>query len=120
MLRRCLSYLLITLIALQSVVAIADSGQFQGAETEHQQFDSPQQSDTSADTQQRTPESKDSTTDHDVNDCHHCGQCHAGSHGFFAVTSNGLAFNPAKYSPSTLDIRYQTRTLSPALRPPIA
>ena len=82
--RQLLTFALAILIALQSVVAVADVHQFQQSGSEHLTFDHEHQKAHSSpipDDDKRWLESEKSKS-YQL-DCHHCCHCHGSSHPFF-------------------------------------
>ena len=119
MIRRAISYLLITLIALQSVVAMADAHQLHQTGTEHLEFEhSHQPGDTESDKQLSKQASEKSGQP--LYDCHHCCHCHG--HG--SVVLIGATSHLADLFSENGQADYQanlTSGIPPSLfRPPIA
>ena len=84
MIRKALNCLLITLIALQSVVAFADLHQFhQPSSDEHVSYDD-----------HSHQKEKQSSRSDDVidpqSDCHHCCHCHGGANPFLSKAQRDL------------------------------
>lgn len=118
MVRKCLSYLLIAMIALQSVGAIvADDHQPHQDDNQHLEFDHEHPSNTVNETANTTEES---TSYPGIEfDCHHCCHCHNLSH--FAVLPRDDSSNLALLYPMSDEFytQYISNWYSPELRPPI-
>ena len=118
MLRQCLAYLLTALIALQSVVAVADAHRFHQSGTEHLTFE--HEHDQPAHSPQVGPETKtDATWGGTSLDCHHCCHCHSMAHFFLGSMPTSL---PAINLDSTLtgyQFHYFSYQGSPDNPPPI-
>lgn len=89
MIRHCLNCLLAALIALQSVVAMADAHRFHQSGTEHLDFNHKHElaeaasfSDTELNAADPVPS--------DTLDCHHCCHCHGMAHFFLGGSQNSL------------------------------
>ena len=108
MIRHCVSYLLALLIALQSVIAMADTHRLYQAGTEHLEFDHSHQP---ADTRNNSLS---------LQDCNHCCHCH----GQNSVVLTGTASHLAALLPGNRQANCQanlTSGIAPSLfRPPIA
>jgi len=112
-----LAYLLLILIALQSVLSVAKAESFHQVDPEHlAQVHELQGGDQPSIGKQNG----DQPSGHNPADCHHCGHCQ-GSHFQWAYTSmtlGVLAFNDVKayyYRPTVIE-----GPASRLLRPPIA
>ncbi len=84
MLRKALTYLVLTLIVLQSAVAMGDAHQLHQSGAEHLAFDETHQHEngnTAENLYDHDTDSESSTSDN--MDCHHCCHCHG--HFCFAV-----------------------------------
>lgn len=119
MIRRAISYLLITLIALQSVVAMADAHRLHQTGTEHLEFEhSHQPGDTESDKQLSKQASEKSGQP--LYDCHHCCHCHGHGSMVLAVAASQLTalFSGHQKVPYRANL---TMGIPPTLfRPPIA
>lgn len=81
MFRHCCVLFLVVLIAVQSVVAVADVHKAHQSGTEHLNFDHEHQKDS----QTPLPEIVQQPSDNNIVyqlDCHHCCHCHGASHLF--------------------------------------
>ncbi|MBL4868533.1 MAG: hypothetical protein JKY67_19385 [Pseudomonadales bacterium] len=110
MLRKWLSYLLVVLISIQSVVAIADAHQSHQKGKPHVDFNHDHDSSTIIKIQ------RDETGAVQY-DCHHC--CHG--HSCFSVTAINNSF-PGKASKDHIPYHhfiYSSNQTSPDIRPPI-
>lgn len=109
--------MLVALIAMQSVVAIADEHQTHQKGTQHLEFEHEHDSTRVADLQ---ADKKNSGPSLDQYDCHHCCHCHGMS--CFAVTAsaNGLDVGIFVDHLSMLPLFYHSNLVSPDIRPPIA
>ena len=127
MIRKWVSYLLILLIALQSVAAIADAHQLHQAGSEHLTFEHPHDANTQ---NQPAPEQDEhdfrqqqleSLTDNSSSqyDCHHCCHCHGSSQIFIDPSNATLMPLSLGNCSAALNISYLSNLLSPDLRPPI-
>ena len=116
--RHYLSCLLALLIAMQSVVAVADVHQFHHSSIGHLEFDHSHPS-SATDTQNESQLAKQ-TPDQSAHDSHHCCQCH----GHYFVVLIGTALHLADLFSENGQIAYLanlTSVISPSLfRPPIA
>lgn len=112
MLRKWLSYLLVVLIAMQSVVAIADAHQSHQEDKQHVDFNHEHDSSTDIKTQY-------DETGAVQYDCHHCCHCHG--QPIFSVSAINNPF-PGKVSKNHIlrhHFTYSSNLISPDLRPPI-
>lgn len=114
MYKRCLSYLLLIAIALQSLFAVASQQQLHQIDLEHLKIEHSHQTDSVS----VKPDNTLST--HNIEDCHHCGHCH-GSHSVNWVASHSqFALDQREYSKQ---LSLQSVCLRPfsdeLLRPPI-
>lgn len=125
MIQKALTYLLVTMIAMQSFVAIADVHQPHQSGEQHLEFnhDHP-------DSDQNIGESDGfevvknvslesfSSSSLDEYDCHHCCHCHGVS--YLKAVSNGNDVFPYKQQPIlSTPTGYLSYTHSPDIRPPI-
>lgn len=122
MLRRFLSILLISLIAVQSVVAVADAHKGHQSKNEHREFDQ------SHDHELATPDDQiqseisvveDNTSDVQKFDCHHCCHCHGVAQLFVTDDSHALGINQTTSHLPDYFLAYPAAVISPNLRPPI-
>ena len=119
MIRHCVSYLLALLIALQSVIAMADTHRLYQAGTEHLEFD---HSHWPADTRNNSQLAKQTANQPSLSlqDCNHCCHCH----GQNSVVLTGTASHLAALLPGNRQANCQanlTSGIAPSLvRPPIA
>lgn len=117
MLQKWLSYILVTLIAMQSVSAIADVHQSYQSGTQHLEFEhehAPNQIDKNTQLERQETSSIDNP-----NDCQHCCHCH-GTASFVLAGSKGNIdmYQFGQKSPE-YSIAYHSHLLFPDLRPPI-
>jgi len=126
-LRRVLSYLLITLIVLQSVVVSASSQENHQVDVEHKSYDHEHQ-------QQGLEQALEISTgqtllddsapgklsDSTQVDCQHCCQCHGSAQGSVACIRHELSDLTADGLVTKRINHYQTLDISPKFRPPIA
>ncbi len=122
MIQKVLTYLLVTMIAMQSFVAIADvhqphqSGE-QHLEFEHDHSDSETNIGELEVVKNASSESFN-TSSLDEYDCHHCCHCHGVT--YLKAVSEGSDVFPYKQSIFlSTSTDYLSHTLSPDLRPPI-
>jgi len=120
MIRKCLSLLLVTLIALQSVLAIADLHQFHQDGTEHLDFQhSAHEHPASTDFQAKHPAHSDPASGSQT-DCHHCCHCHGAVHFFInSAIHNTLDIPQSAQAASEPGTSYFSFLISPDIRPPI-
>ena len=120
MIRAWLSYLLITLIALQSVVAVADAHQLHQTGDQHLDFDHVDVHGSSHPDEHLIAEVQSSSAPNAQYDCHHCCHCHGVVQ--LGVPSSISNLDPAmsQQGISTVHFNYLTPALDPGLRPPIA
>ncbi len=83
MAKKCLSYWLVILIALQSFATIAGAGQPHQSDDEHLSYSQEH----SAGAMTSFTDESTVSSDHAELDCHHCGHCH-GSHLSFLTTNS--------------------------------
>jgi len=116
MIRIWLSYMLVALIATQSVIAIADVHQSHQEGTQHLEFQHEHDSIRAMDYQL---DQNTSTSSPDNYDCHHCCHCHGMS--FFIVTANasGLNIDTSANPRLVFHLFYRSNLISPDIRPPI-
>jgi len=123
MLQRCLSRLLITLVALQSVIAIADSHQIHQSGKEHfaheyeqaHGFDQPiVKADSVA------PETLPDTADTSQLDCQHCCHCHGTGQVILAMEQVNTFNNQISKITSLCRFAYLSYSFSPDNPPPIS
>lgn len=117
MAKHWISYLLATLIAFQSVAAIADVHQSHQSGIDHLEFNHEhasqaldQDSQDPADNRLQGP-----TAD----DCHHCCHCHVVCHFFISGNQQDIAFTEPALSPQNKPLAYSSNIGFPNFRPPI-
>ena len=118
MLRKFLSYMLVTLIAMQSLLAIADVHQDHQTGTEHLVFEQDHQHEHTADLLMEFEDQTDSSSPED-SDCHHCCHCHGMSGPFLGANKSELNLLHSRQQLSKNNLAYLSNLLLPALRPPI-
>jgi len=120
-LRRFLSILLISLIAVQSVVAVADAHKGHQSKNEHREFDQTHDHELITPNGQVQSESTvvDNTSDVQKYDCHHCCHCHGVAQLFVADNSQVLGINQSTSHHPSYSLAYPAAIISPNLRPPI-
>lgn len=119
MIRDYLIYCLMSLIALQSVVAMADVHQLHQSGTEHLAFDHEHNSNHAQLTSDETRNSKDQTNSQHL-DCQHCCHCHHGKiHLFLEVTGAPYEFFQLSRDLSEIQFTYISYRASPDNPPPI-
>lgn len=121
MCKRALTYFLLLLIALQSVVAIGDAHQLHQQGTEHLTFDETHQHDEVQVFDILQDQKRYSDSDPlDNLDCHHCCHCHGHLCPVILVSIEQV--NLAKISPALPDYAEKTfpETYETFLRPPKA
>ncbi len=114
--RNALSYLLIALIALQSVVVIADVHQSHQSGTQHLEFEHDHDSDFAGKKIQYEAEVNSSA---DQYDCHHCCHCHAIAHLFLTAGHGIVDISSFGQELPEYSLTYISNLLLPAFRPPI-
>ena len=113
MFRKYLSFILFTLIAFQSVSAIADVHQIHQEQTQHLKFDHELEKNLTG-----VDKSADSSIPTQP-DCHHCCHCHSASPLSVGDASNILLTKP-KQALSEYQFEYFSYLKSPDIRPPIS
>jgi hypothetical protein len=110
--------MLVALIAMQSVVAIADAHQSHQKGTEHLEFEHEHEHD-SVHAIDHASVIENSAPSPNQYDCHHCCHCHGMS--FFAVpaSANGLDVGSFDDHLVMLPLFYHFHLVSPDIRPPI-
>ncbi|MCF6264653.1 MAG: hypothetical protein L3J24_13850 [Xanthomonadales bacterium] len=112
-----LAYMLIILIALQSVTVVAEDNH-----KEHQNGDQHQVLDKDHEHQEPSDVDIDAqipiTQGGDL-DCHHCCHCHSPTQLEFLSNSNNFNYAKIFGLPSEYLFNYISKPFSPALRPPI-
>lgn len=109
MVRKWLSYILVMLIALQSVVAVADAHQAHQSAMEHLEFE--HEHDVNADIEAPV-------SDLAQDDCHHCCHCHGVEHLY--IVGSGADFSgKSLHRLIAHGPRYYSKYSSPDIRPPI-
>lgn len=118
MIRTCLTYALIVLIAMQSLVAVADIHQLHQSGTQHREFEHLQ--DTTAQSVLIDPLTQTSEADSNRFDCQHCCHCHGTAH--LPLQSHHCLFTkrPAQLNDSEYRFAYMSRGVSPDNPPPIS
>lgn len=110
--------MLVALIALQSVVAIADAHQPHQAGVEHLEFNHDDDKNTVDNSQHLKKVA--SSPSIDQYDCHHCCHCHGVVHFFLATPSLGFDASLLVQELTGYWAQYPSILISPDLRPPIA
>ena len=87
MINRAITYIVVVLIAMQSVVAVADIHQYHQTGSEHLTFEHSHEHNESSSLSAQTVASID-ITDSSVFDCHHCCHCHGVIHLFLGSGQN--------------------------------
>jgi hypothetical protein len=120
MIRKCLSLLLVTLIALQSVIAIADLHHFHQDGTEHLDFQHSAHEHPASDDFQTTDSYHSDPVSGTPFDCQHCCHCHGAVHFFLnSVNTNALDIpQPGQAEPEP-GSSFFSFLISPDIRPPI-
>ncbi|OUS28211.1 hypothetical protein A9Q99_11785 [Gammaproteobacteria bacterium 45_16_T64] len=116
MIRKSLTYLLVTLIAMQSFVAMADEHSSHQRGDQHIEIQHDSVLEALGD---------DSTTSDNTNadfsaamdDCQHCCHCHSSC--AVLVTCKSFAFSQGDKNHWKRSVDYYSMVISPALRPPI-
>ncbi len=119
MIKRALTYFVLTLIVLQSAVAIGDVHQLYQSGTEHLVFDeSHQHHDGNTLENQQDHDANSETSSSQKWDCHHCCHCHF----YPAILISTERIHLAKNSSPVLDYVESTfpETYEAFLRPPKA
>lgn len=119
--RRYLICFLAILIALQSVVAVADVHKFHQSGAQHLSFEHEHQGDAQAslaDMDKSPAESKDRAIYQP--DCHHCCHCHGSSHIFLISRQDVSASLYQRGAISDYRSRYHSHIGFPENPPPIA
>lgn len=136
MLRVWMSYLFATLIALQSVVAIADSHQNHQQENErfeltgeylaqspdfslHQQTDEHSHQDSFSFSDQKADHKQEQANEAAHPDCHH-GHCHHPAQVFLALQTDKLKLTASSQQMAEINSSYLSALLAQDQRPPIA
>lgn len=96
MFRKAINYLLVTLIALQSVAAFADAHLYLQADVDHVSADKHEHHDHEAGAQSADSVEAESTQD----DCNHCCHCHGSTSPFLSKTQSNSNFsNSSRHCP---------------------
>ena len=119
MLQRCLSRLLITLVALQSVVAIADSHQIHQSGTEHLAHEYEQAHNFDQPIVKAVSVASD-TADTSQLDCQHCCHCHGTAQAILAMDQTNAFINQINKITSLYPFAYLSYSISPDNPPPIS
>ena len=106
---KCLSYLLVALIALQSVVAIADSHPSHPETASH----------TALDDQFYSPAASDHEGQLDAADCNHCCHCHNMAQIFLVGNHLCTMGNARVLRLFDIEPNYLSNFIFPSIRPPI-
>lgn len=118
MIRHAITYLMIALIAVQSVVAVADAHQLHQSGTEHLTFD--HEHDQPTHTPQVEQETKTNATLGSTSlDCHHCCHCHGMAHFFLGSGSDSMPEVDLDSTLSGYQFHYSSYQSSPDNPPPI-
>ncbi|MCF6226898.1 MAG: hypothetical protein L3J22_11450 [Xanthomonadales bacterium] len=113
-----LAYLLIVLIALQSVTVVAeDDHQAHQNGDQHLQLDKDHEHQDPAETV--SDDVSTAIAQGGDLDCHHCCHCHSPTQLEFLSNSNNFNYARIFGLPSDYLFNYISKPLSPALRPPI-
>lgn len=118
MIRQAITYLMITLLTLQSVVAVADAHQLHQSDTEHLTFEhSHAQSERESLVDARAPLAE--RAEQGAFDCHHCCHCH-GVAQIYTGNSHD-SFMPVQSGGETIDYKFSDVSFqaSPDNPPPI-
>lgn len=118
MVRKWLSYILATLIAMQSMMAMADAHQSHQTGTAHIEF-SAEHDHGLVDYEIPTQSQADSFTAGQY-DCHHCCHCHGVAHLILAIHNFGFDAFMLSHEPLIYGAQYPSVSTSPDIRPPIA
>ncbi|OUS00599.1 hypothetical protein A9Q81_10465 [Gammaproteobacteria bacterium 42_54_T18] len=114
MIQKVLTYLLVTMIAMQSFVAIADVHQPHQSGEQHLEFEHAHGDSAELNVSSEPLES----TSLDEYDCHHCCHCHGVN--YLKTAGNGDDVFPYKqHLFLTASVDYLSYTPSPDIRPPI-
>jgi|GEM_PF-473218 len=116
MVRKWLTTMLVILIALQSVVAIADVHQTHQTGTQHLEYDQDHRSH-SASEKQTFEKDSNAVSEYD---CHHCCHCHGMAHFFLPSQNNSLDTPSSEQRILDFRLKYPSAFVTPDLRPPIA
>jgi len=82
MIKTWISLLIVLSIALQSFVAVASSNENHQVDVQHLQTEH------SHETDHQALELESSESEHNVNDCHHCGHCQGSHTQWFSITKS--------------------------------
>jgi len=118
MIRHAITYLMIALITVQSVVAVADAHQLHQSGTEHLTFEH----DHDQLIENLQPEQKiniDNPAGGTNLDCHHCCHCHGTGHIFFGSAPSSLPTTDLGSTLSGYQFHYSSYQGSPDNPPPI-
>ena len=108
------SLVLIIVIVLQSFSAIADASETHQLDVNHLQTEHSHSDDVNVSTD------ISSTTEHDIEDCHHCGHC-SGSHlAWILVKDVSNLINLMSFEKTPYPFTTQKEFIEATLRPPIA
>lgn len=116
MIQKWLTYMLVALIAMQSVVAIADAHQSHQEGTQHLEFEHEHDSTPVVNNQDNQQTSTPSLSQYD---CHHCCHCHGLSLFALTASSNGLDIGKSTDHLFVTHLLYRSYLVSPDIRPPI-
>ncbi len=117
MTKHWISYLLVVLIAFQSVPAIADEHQSHQSGIDHLEFDHDHSSNS---LDQKPLQTAQNTLDGSTpDDCHHCCHCHVVCHLFISNNQQDLAFTERALKPRNGPVAYLSNVGFPNFRPPI-
>jgi len=121
MMRIAMTYMLMLLIALQSMVAVADVHQSHQASAEHLSFQADRNTEYGTDSALQLSLLDDPVEKSTNNqfDCQHCCHCHGAAHFFLGSHSNTLAVIPSKQILPEFKLAYLSQPLSPDNPPPI-
>jgi len=110
-----IGFIIVLSIALQSFVTVASSNENHQVDAQHLQTEH------SHDTDHQALEQKSSESEHNVNDCHHCGHCQ-GSHTQWLSTTKSSSIMSKPLIPNQYFylINIDKSFIEQPIRPPIA
>ena len=117
MLRTLLSYLLVTLIAMQSVIAMADVQQLDQPKVQHLAFADIHASDSVDDELNQKNRARSATAEQ--SDYHHCCHCHGVAQLFLSTCNVKVDIAPLVLKLPEHPFAYRSTLIFPDLRPPI-
>lgn len=119
MIRYAITYLMIALIAGQSVVAVADVHQLHQSGTEHLTFDHEHDQPTYNTPRAEQEIKKNATSGSTSLDCHHCCHCHGMANFFLGSGSDSMPDVDLDSPLSGYQFHYTSYQSSPDNPPPI-